>query len=230
MIEIGLKHTSELTVIDAVTAVKMGSGDMPVLATPAMMALMENAAMLAVANELPEVVLLLVVISNHHILNPRRLATRYQQQPRLPRLMVRKSSSKCQPILAMHYLARAHTLDSLLIENVLCPKFFLACLFHLALALRASVLIPNPDVIAATLQTQSAHLASVRRSHIGNYATNNNVLDGLAVRACHGRNLLPEEPAPLVHLSLIAALLTAIFQFPSHLVIQIPSQRYTIKT
>ena len=32
----------------------MGSGDMPVLATPAMMALMENAAMLAVADELPK--------------------------------------------------------------------------------------------------------------------------------------------------------------------------------
>lgn len=54
MIEIGLKHTSELTVTDRVTASKMGSGDMPVLATPAMMALMENAAMLAVAGELPE--------------------------------------------------------------------------------------------------------------------------------------------------------------------------------
>lgn len=54
MIEIGLKHTSELTVIDAVTAIQMGSGDMPVLATPAMMALMENAAMLAVVDYLPE--------------------------------------------------------------------------------------------------------------------------------------------------------------------------------
>ena len=54
MIEIGLKHTSELTVSDAVTAQQMGSGDMPVLATPAMMALMENAAMLAVADQLPE--------------------------------------------------------------------------------------------------------------------------------------------------------------------------------
>ena len=54
MLEIGLKHTSELTVTDDVTAIKMGSGDMPVLATPAMMALMENAAMLAVADELPE--------------------------------------------------------------------------------------------------------------------------------------------------------------------------------
>ena len=53
-IEIGLKYTSELTVTDAVTAVKVGSGDMPVLATPMMMALMENAAMLAVRDALPE--------------------------------------------------------------------------------------------------------------------------------------------------------------------------------
>lgn len=54
MIEIGLKHTSELTVTDAVTAIAIGSGDMPVLATPMMMALMENAAMLAVKDKLPE--------------------------------------------------------------------------------------------------------------------------------------------------------------------------------
>ena len=54
MIEIGLKHTSELTVTDAVTAITLGSGDMPVLATPMMMALMENAAMLAVKDKLPE--------------------------------------------------------------------------------------------------------------------------------------------------------------------------------
>ena len=54
MIEIGLTHTSQLTVTHDVTAIAMGSGDMPVLATPAMMALMENAAMLAVADHLPE--------------------------------------------------------------------------------------------------------------------------------------------------------------------------------
>ena len=53
-IEIGQKHTSELTVTDPVTAIAMGSGDMPVLATPAMMALMENAAMHAIAESLPE--------------------------------------------------------------------------------------------------------------------------------------------------------------------------------
>ena len=54
MLTEGLTHTSQLTVNEAVTAITMGSGDMPVLATPAMMALMENAAMLAVAPHLPE--------------------------------------------------------------------------------------------------------------------------------------------------------------------------------
>lgn len=54
MIEIGLKHSSEITVNEGVTAAHMGSGDLAVLATPAMMALMENAAMLAVAPHLPE--------------------------------------------------------------------------------------------------------------------------------------------------------------------------------
>ena len=54
MIETGQKHTSELIVSESITAIQMGSGDMPVFATPAMMALMENAAMLAVKDELPE--------------------------------------------------------------------------------------------------------------------------------------------------------------------------------
>ena len=54
MIETGLKHTSELTVTEDVTAMVIGSGDMPVLATPMMMALMENAALLAVKDKLPE--------------------------------------------------------------------------------------------------------------------------------------------------------------------------------
>jgi len=54
MIKEGLKHTSELMVTDAVTAIAVGSGDMPVLATPTMLALMENAAMLAVKDEMPE--------------------------------------------------------------------------------------------------------------------------------------------------------------------------------
>jgi predicted thioesterase len=54
MLELGLKHESVMRVVDGNTAEYIGSGDMAVLATPAMVALMENAAMLAVAKELGE--------------------------------------------------------------------------------------------------------------------------------------------------------------------------------
>ncbi len=47
--EPGLSYTSRITVTEADTAARMGSGDMAVFATPAMAALMENAAMNAVA-------------------------------------------------------------------------------------------------------------------------------------------------------------------------------------
>ena len=54
MLTEGLSHTSTLNVSPEKTAIAVGSGDMPVLATPMMMALMENAAMKAVADELEE--------------------------------------------------------------------------------------------------------------------------------------------------------------------------------
>lgn len=54
MLEKGLSAQSRTTVCRENTATRMGSGDMEVFATPAMMALMENAAMTAVAAELPE--------------------------------------------------------------------------------------------------------------------------------------------------------------------------------
>ena len=52
--EKGLKHISTTTVTTANTALTMRSGDMEVFATPAMVALMESAAMKAVAPHLPE--------------------------------------------------------------------------------------------------------------------------------------------------------------------------------
>lgn len=52
--EKGLTYTSTLVVSKDHVAAVMGSGDLHVFATPAMVALMENAAMLAVANHLPE--------------------------------------------------------------------------------------------------------------------------------------------------------------------------------
>ena len=50
--EIGKKYTSTLVVEEKHLACNVGSGDLRVLATPMMMALMENAAMLCVADEL----------------------------------------------------------------------------------------------------------------------------------------------------------------------------------
>lgn len=54
MLTEGLKETATVRVTDENTALAMGSGDMQVFATPALVALMENAAMRAVATELPD--------------------------------------------------------------------------------------------------------------------------------------------------------------------------------
>lgn len=48
-ITVGTSHTSTLTVTAEYTAIALGSGDLPVFGTPAMAALMENAAMQAIA-------------------------------------------------------------------------------------------------------------------------------------------------------------------------------------
>lgn len=54
MLEKGLQFTSKTTVDSSNIARVMGSGDLDVFATPSMVALMENAAMQAVASCLPE--------------------------------------------------------------------------------------------------------------------------------------------------------------------------------
>ncbi len=54
MIEKGLIYISETVVSVDNSAKTIGSGDLDVFATPAMIALMENAAMNAVVNEIPE--------------------------------------------------------------------------------------------------------------------------------------------------------------------------------
>ena len=50
--QIGKKYTSTMIVEEKHLACNVGSGDLPVFATPMMMALIENAAMLCVADEL----------------------------------------------------------------------------------------------------------------------------------------------------------------------------------
>ena len=54
MLEAGLTYTCTKTVEEHLLAVNMRSGDLRVFATPAMLALMEEAAMLAVTPHLPE--------------------------------------------------------------------------------------------------------------------------------------------------------------------------------
>lgn len=54
MLEKGLSAQSRTTVTAGNTAATMGSGDLGVFATPSMVALMEHAAMTAVAAALPE--------------------------------------------------------------------------------------------------------------------------------------------------------------------------------
>lgn len=54
MIEIGNRYKSKSVVTEEMTAKAVGSGDLPVLATPVMISLMENAAMHAVAGHLHE--------------------------------------------------------------------------------------------------------------------------------------------------------------------------------
>ena len=54
MPKIGMTFTSEAIVSSVNSAAAMGSGDLPVFATPAMVALMENAAMNAVAPALSQ--------------------------------------------------------------------------------------------------------------------------------------------------------------------------------
>ncbi len=53
--EIGLTYTNELKVTKELTAMHVGSGDLPVLATPIMIALMENAAMNAVIDDIDDI-------------------------------------------------------------------------------------------------------------------------------------------------------------------------------
>ena len=54
MLETGIKNEITITVTEKDTAIVHGSGSLPVFATPAMIALMEHAAMKAVAPFLPD--------------------------------------------------------------------------------------------------------------------------------------------------------------------------------
>ncbi len=107
MIHQGLTHTSTLKVTTAHTALEMGSGDMPVLATPAMAALMENAAMLAVSTSLPEGCTTVGGhISTSH-LKPSRVGAEISATATLEKIEGRK----------LHFTIEAHDGDTLIGEG-----------------------------------------------------------------------------------------------------------------
>jgi fluoroacetyl-CoA thioesterase len=54
MIKVGSTATIEFVVDEASTAIALGSGDVPVLGTPKVVALMEEASVAAIGNQLPK--------------------------------------------------------------------------------------------------------------------------------------------------------------------------------
>ena len=100
---------------------------------------------------------------------------------------------------------------------LLSPELFFARIFHRALTLRTGSHVPDTDTIATTLQTEAPHLTPIRRSHISNDTTHDDILDGLTIGTCHSCDLLTEQTTALIDFGLVTASLTAIFPFPSHM-------------
>ncbi len=83
------------------------------------------------------------------------------------------------------------------------PELFFAGIFHFSLAFWTGVLVPEADVIAATLQAETADLAAIGGGDIGYDTSHDDVLHRLAVGAAHGCDLLTEESSTLVDLCFI---------------------------
>ena len=73
--------------------------------------------------------------------------------------------------------------------------------------------VPDSDVAATAFQAQSAGFATEGRGYVGNDATDNDVLDGMAVGARYGRNLLIEQATTFIDFGFVAAFQAAVFEF-----------------
>lgn len=98
-------------------------------------------------------------------------------------------------------------------KSGLRPEFFLFGGLHFSGTAWAGVFVPNPDVAATAFQAQSAGFATEGGGYVGNDATDNNVLDGMAVGARHGRNLLIEQATTFIDFGFVAAFQAAVFEF-----------------
>ena len=88
---------------------------------------------------------------------------------------------------------------------LLRPEFFVVRGLHVALAFGTGTLVPGADFVAATVEAQTPCLAAEGGGDIADDTTYDDVLNRLAVRTTHGRDLLTEESLSLVNLSLITA-------------------------
>ena len=97
--EIGLTFTSSLTVGEENTALAMGDGDLKVLATPVMVALMENAVMKAVAPALEEGSTTVGSMINTSHLRPSGLGEKVEATARLVKIEGQNSYFYSYPLI-----------------------------------------------------------------------------------------------------------------------------------
>lgn len=83
------------------------------------------------------------------------------------------------------------------------PELFFASGLHFALAFGAGVFVPDADVVAATVEAQTAYLTAIGGGDIGYDTSHDDVLHRFAVGAAHGCDLLTEESSTLVDLCFI---------------------------
>ena len=88
---------------------------------------------------------------------------------------------------------------------LLRPEFFVVRGLHVALAFGAGMFVPGADIGAATVEAQTPCLAAEGGGDIADDPTYDDILNRLAVRTTHGRDLLTEEALSFVNLSLISA-------------------------
>ena len=98
-------------------------------------------------------------------------------------------------------------------KSGLRPESFLFGGFHFSGTAGAGVFVPDSDVAATTFQAESAGFATEGRGYVGDDATDNDVLDGMAVGARHGRNLLIEQATTFIDFGFVAAFQAAVFEF-----------------
>ena len=96
------------------------------------------------------------------------------------------------------------------------PKRFFARKYHFSLTFRTSLFVPYPDVVASAIQAKSSHFTSIRRRNISNDATDNDILDGVAIRTTHGSDALAKQSLSFIVLRLVSARFTTICFLPSH--------------